>query len=255
MIKIATDELSAELEIKEVLLRDIEYLTTVNGEFNGVVTAPDTKIYYFGKLKVNIPSDVNYAYILDIITRYNAVASSSGKSILTPSGADVEVMRNKKNSNVSFSELVDRVLMKQMIKETVVDPKYKNVTMRLFRKMIDQLELRDNDIVFGESASNNSAELMTFSNFYLSPEKRSEYLLNGFYKTLWNFKTFRGKGTYDTYKSIGIVDFLADFNIIYTNVKNLRDKTTVGGNIYRSIEQKIQFGGRRKFLRFSTFRM
>jgi hypothetical protein len=255
MVKIATDDLSAELEIKEVLLRDIEYLRTISGEFNEAVTMPDIKIYYFGKLKINIPSAVNYGYILDIITRYNAVVSSTGNAILTPSSADIDVLQNKKNSNISFSRLVDRVLMKQIVKETVVDPKYRNVTVRLFRKMFDLLGLRDDDIVFGESASMNSADLMTFSNFYLSPAERSEYLLNDFYKKYWNFKTFRGKGTYDTYKDFGSVQFLSNFDIIYTNVKTLRDKTTVGGNIYRSIQQNIQFGGHRKFLRFSTFRM
>jgi len=230
-LKISTDDGAGEMEIYTVPKSDIVYLTSISTEFREIVDR-STNIYYFKGVKLNISNEENYELILRIISEYNTMVDTSNNITLTTS--DIEGLKAKKNLDYSFSSVVDKSKMIEAIKKIPVDPKYKGIAKKLFKKAISTIPIIPTDLLFAESASTNHSDLMTFSNFYLTREERSRFLLEYFYKRFLGFHSFIGKGTYDLFKSIRITELLEEFNIIYLSGDELISKID-------SLERKIKY--------------
>jgi hypothetical protein len=229
-------ENSGKMEIIEVKKEDLTYLTDLS--FISLLDKSE-KIYYFKNLHLNISKEDNFHYIMEIIEKYNEKVSN--KIILSES--DEIGLKNKKNMDYDFLPIIDKNLMKEIIKSYPVDKKYQNLFFKLFKKASEIIHFNKNDLLFGESASEISIDLMTFNNFYLSKKERSNFLLNNFYKRYIGFNSFIGKGLYDSF-IIGLpIDMLSDFNIIYINMNDLMIKLT-------QIEEKINF--KNKYLKYKS---
>jgi hypothetical protein len=219
-MKITLDDNVAELEIEQIDdKKKISYLTDKDETFKDYI-GKSGNIFYFKALKLNIPKDINYIYIEGIIKKYNEQSEIK----INPTKEDIENLKKKANINYSFSSTIDKELMKKTIKEFLIDPKYKNVTYKLFKKVIDDFKIGTTDLLFAESAISNHPDLMLYNNFYLSTEERSMNLLENFYKKYLEFASFEGLGTYDTYKSIKLIEILEPFNIIYITGEKLVNK-------------------------------
>lgn len=132
--------------------------------------------YYFKDVKLDIPKEENYQIIIRIIEEYNRIAPADNKIVV--SALDDDNLRNKKNSDLSFVNIVDKVVMKEAIKNVqhTINPIYKGITNKLFNKAIREIPIVDDDLLFGESASENHPDLMTWANFYLTKKEKNEII-------------------------------------------------------------------------------